>query len=76
MVLFQEFYLTGEKLVVQSLNDAGLLEAVVWHKNGQKAAELVGEDGPEPESMKFWNEEGKELDREEGEEMMDRIYQK
>lgn len=74
MVLFQEFYLTGEKLLVHSLNDAGLREAVVWHKNGQKAAELIGED--EPESMKFWNEEGKELDREEGEEMMDRIFQK
>ena len=75
MVLFQEFYLTGEKLVVHSLNDAGLREGVVWHKNGQKAAEgLIGEDGPK--SMKFWNEEGKELDREEGEEMMDRIFQK
>ena len=75
MVLFQEFYLTGEKLLVHSLNDAGLREAVGWHKNGQKAAEgLIGEDGPK--SMKFWNEEGKELDREEGEEMMDRILQK
>ena len=78
MVLFQEFYLTGEKLLVHSLNDAGLREGVVWHKNGQKAAEgLIGEDGPK--SMKFWNEEGKELDREEGEEgeeMMDRIFQK
>ena len=75
MVLFQEFYLTGEKLLVHSLNDAGLREGVVWHKNGQKAAEgLIGEDGPK--SMKFWNEEGKELDREEGEEMKDRILQK
>ena len=75
MVLLQNFYRTGEKLGVVSFNDAGSREGVFWHKNGQKAAEgLIGEDGPE--IRKFWNEEGKELDREEGEEMWASFLQK
>ncbi len=75
MVLLQEFYRTGGKQGVVSFNGAGSGEGVFWHKNGQKAAEgLIGEDGPE--IMKFWNEEGKELDREEGEEMWASFLQK
>ena len=72
MVLLQNFYRTGEKLGVASFNDAGSREGVFWHKNGQKAAEgLIGEDGPE--IMKFWNDEGEELDQEEGMKMMERL---
>ena len=72
MVLLQGFYRTGEKLEVVSFNDAGSREGVLWHKNGQKAAEgLIGEDGPE--IMKFWNDEGEELDQEEGMKMMERL---
>ncbi|MDB4358306.1 hypothetical protein N9Z29_01360 [bacterium] len=72
MVLLQNFYRTGEKLGVVSFNDAGSREGVFWHKNGQKAAEgLIGEDGPE--IRKFWNDEGEELDQEEGMKMMERL---
>ena len=72
MVLLQNFYRTGEKRGVVSFNDAGSREGVFWHKNGQKAAEgLIGEDGPE--IMKFWNDEGEELDQEEGMKMMERL---
>ena len=72
MVLLQNFYRTGEKLGVASFNDAGSREGVFWHKNGQKAAEgLIGEDGPE--IRKFWNDEGEELDQEEGMKMMERL---
>jgi hypothetical protein len=72
MVLLQNFYRTGEKLGVASFNDAGSREGVFWHKNGRKAAEgLIGEDGPE--IMKFWNDEGEELDQEEGMKMMERL---
>ena len=70
MVLLQNFYRTGEKRGVVSFNDAGSREGVFWHKNGQKAAEgLIGEDGP----GKFWNDEGEELDQEEGMKMMERL---
>ena len=72
MVLLQNFYRTGEKRGVVSFNDAGSREGVFWHKNGQKAAEgLIGEDGPE--IRKFWNDEGEELDQEEGMKMMERL---
>ena len=72
MVSLQGFYRTGEKREVVSFNDAGSREGVLWHKNGQKAAEgLIGEDGPE--IMKFWNDEGEELDQEEGMQMMERL---
>ena len=72
MVSLQGFYRTGEKREVVSFNDAGSREGVLWHKNGQKAAEgLIGEDGPE--IMKFWNDEGEELDQEEGMKMMERL---
>ena len=71
-VLLQNFYRTGEKRGVVSFNDAGSREGVFWHKNGQKAAEgLIGEDGPE--IRKFWNDEGEELDQEEGMKMMERL---
>ena len=79
MVSRQAFYPTGEKQVVISSNDAGLQEGVGWHKNGQKAATVLMKDGAplmkdgEPVAMKFWNEEGEELDQEEGMKMMEQL---
>ena len=79
MVSREGFYPTGENKVTSSPADAGSLELVGWHKNGQKAATLLMKDeGPllkdgEPVLMKFWNEEGEELDQEEGMKMMEAI---
>ena len=79
MVSRQAFYPTGEKQAVISSNDAGLQEGVSWHKNGQKAATVLMKDGAplmkdgEPVAMKFWNEEGEELDQEEGMKMMEQL---
>ncbi|MDA7529374.1 hypothetical protein N8552_01065 [bacterium] len=78
MVSRQAFYPTGEKQMVISSNEAGLQEGVSWHKNGRKAAEgLIGDEGPLMKDgqllMKFWNDEGGELDQEEGMKMMERL---
>jgi hypothetical protein len=79
MVSREGYYPTGEKKVTSSPADAGLLELVGWHKNGQKAATTLMKDGAplmkdgEPVAMKFWNEEGEELDQEEGMKMMEQL---
>ncbi len=80
MVSRQAFYPTGEKQAVISSNEAGLQEGVSWHKNGQKAATILMKDGAplmkdgKPVAMKFWNEEGEELDQEEAMKMMEQLH--
>ena len=80
MVSRQAFYPTGEKQTVISSNEAGLQEGVSWHKNGQKAATILMKDGAplmkdgEPVAMKFWSEEGEELDKEEAMKMMEQLH--
>ena len=72
------YYSTGEKQLATSPADAGSMEMMAWHKNGRKAAEgLIGDEGPLMKDgqllMKFWNDEGGELDQEEGMKMMERL---
>ena len=72
------YYSTGEKQLATSPADAGSMEMMAWHKNGRKAAEgLIGDEGPLMKDgqllMKFWNDEGEELDQEEGMKMMERL---
>ena len=62
MVSREGFYPTGENKVTSSPADAGSLELVGWHKNGQKAATVLMENR-QPVLMKCWNEQGEELDQ-------------
>ena len=64
------YYPTGQKKVTISPADVGSQEVVWWHKNGQKAFAALMKSGA-PVLMKFWNEEGEELDQEEGMKMME-----
>ncbi len=79
MVSRQVFYPTGEKMVTTSPAVAGALELLGWHKNGQRAAAVLIKDGEPimydgaPMLRKFWNEEGEELDQEEGMKMMEQL---
>ena len=79
MVSRQVFYPTGEKMVTTRPAVAGALELSGWHKNGQRAAAVLIKDGGvimydgAPMLRKFWNEEGEELDQEEGLKMMEQL---
>ena len=76
MAQYETYYPTGEKQSVISPADAESQEAVAWHKNGKKAGTMLMKDGEplmkdgEAVLMKFWNEEGEELDKEEGMKMI------
>ena len=80
MVSRKAYYSTGEKRWTMNPADAGAIDVVCWHKNGRKAATMLCskegvplmEDGA-PVFMKIWNEEGKELDLEEGWKMVERL---
>ena len=67
----------GKKSYEVTIKD-GKKNGLAWHKNGRKAAEgLIGDEGPLMKDgqllMKFWNDEGEELDQEEGMKMMERL---
>ena len=79
MVSRRTYYPTGEKKSTARPADAGSHEVVGWHKNGQKAVTILMKDGA-PVMMKFWNEEGEELDQEDQEDreelkMMEQILE-
>ena len=75
----QAFYPTGKKMVTTSPAVAGGLELLGWHKNGKKAAKILMKDGAPLMKdgalvlMKFWNDEGEELNQEEGMKMTEQI---
>jgi antitoxin component YwqK of YwqJK toxin-antitoxin module len=64
----QKYYLTGEKQATESLT-----KKVTWHKNGKKAHEETGSyynGAGGADVIKFWNDEGEELEDEEGYKML------
>lgn len=64
----QKYYPTGEKQATESLT-----KKVTWHKNGKKAHEETGSyynGAGGADVIKFWNDEGEQLEDEEGYKML------